>query len=165
VPASGAARLVSLQVSIRASIAAAGSVAVAGWLDLEFPLYAMISAVIVTDLSPVQTRRLSLPRFAGTVIGAAVGAACSPLLSGGITALAAGIFGAMALTHLLALPDAAKVAGYVCGIILIDQAAAPWSYAAYRLAETALGIGVAVLVSHVPKLLRAEPECDMRRPA
>jgi uncharacterized membrane protein YgaE (UPF0421/DUF939 family) len=117
----------------------------------------MISAVIVTDLSAAQTRRLGLPRLAGTVVGAAVGATVSPLASAGSAALAAGIFGAMGLTHFLGLRDAAKVAGYVCGIVLLDHSGAPWTYAAFRLIETALGIAIAVLVGHVPKLVTVEP--------
>lgn len=132
------------------------SAEVALHLSLQFPLYAMISAVIVTDLSAAQTRRFGWPRLAGTVVGATVGAIVSPLVSTGPVVLAAGIFSAMALTHVLRLRDAAKIAGYVCGIILLDHLTAPWTYAAFRLIETALGIAVAVIVSHVPKLVNAE---------
>jgi hypothetical protein len=65
----------------------------------------------------------------------------------------------MFVSHLVLLPGAARLAGYVCGIILLSYREQPWVHAAYRLTETALGIGAAVLVSYVPLLVRMqEPE-------
>ena len=71
-------------------------------------------------------------------------------------AIGFGILIAMLLSSLLSRPATAKVAGYVCGIILLDHSAAPWSDAFFRMIETALGIGMAMAVSVVPKLLRTE---------
>ena len=62
----------------------------------------------------------------------------------------------MLLSWGLRLDAAAKVAGYVCGIVILSHDAAPWGYAVYRVIETLLGIAMAVLVSLVPKLMRVE---------
>jgi uncharacterized membrane protein YccC len=130
------------------------SYAVAQALELEFPLYAMIAAVIVTDLQPTETRKLGLRRLGGTLIGSVLGAVLSVLLPGGTLTIALGIFLSMFLTHLLRAPQAARVAGYLCAIVLLEHAADPWIYSFWRFLETVLGIVIAILVSYLPKLIR-----------
>jgi hypothetical protein len=60
----------------------------------------------------------------------------------------------MLAAHLLRVPGAAKLAGYVCGITLFQQSMQPWLYAVDRFVETVLGTAVAIGVSMLPKLLR-----------
>jgi uncharacterized membrane protein YgaE (UPF0421/DUF939 family) len=125
-------------------------------LGFQHPIYAMIAAVIVTDLSPLQTRKLGVVRLAGTVLGTVAGAALSSLLKSGPWLVGLSIFAAMILSHVLHLQHAAKVAGYVCGIVVLDHGSEPWVYALHRMAETFLGITLALLVSFIPKLLGEE---------
>jgi uncharacterized membrane protein YgaE (UPF0421/DUF939 family) len=146
----------AFQLSLRAALAAGLAIIVAQLLRLQHPLYAMISAVIVTDLVVSQTPKLALPRLAGTLLGSSLGAVIVTLLPHGIWTIAFGIFAAMFVSHLLYLQAAARVAGYVCGIVLLDHGDSPWSYALFRMIETALGIGAAMFVSFVPKLLQAD---------
>lgn len=129
-------------------------------LGLEFPLYALIAAIIVTDLSALRTRQLGLQRLIGTVIGAALGATVSTganhLAHVGPLIIAVGVFAAILISYMLGLKEAAKLAGYVCGIVLLDHNAHPWSYAWYRFVETVIGIAAAVTVSVIPKLLKVD---------
>jgi uncharacterized membrane protein YgaE (UPF0421/DUF939 family) len=145
----------AFQLSVRAALSAAFAVALAQWLRLDHPLYALIAAVIVTEITPAQTRSLGRRRLLGTVVGALVGAVLSFVLPPGPWSIGASILLAMFASHMLGLGEAAKVSGYVCAIIVLEHRNEPWSYALARLIETLLGIGVAWCVSLVPKFLRA----------
>jgi len=142
-----------IQLALRASFAAALSLAFARLLALELPIYAMLAAVIVTDLVPEQTRQLGARRLLATVVGAACGGALSSVLAPGPWVVGLGILLAMVVCMLLRVQGAAKVAGYICGIVVLAHGDDRWSYAWLRLLETALGIGVAWLVSLMPKLV------------
>ena len=155
--------IVALQVGTRAGAAAGIAVALAQVLRLDFPIYAMIAAIIVTDLSPARTRQLGLQRLLGTIVGATIGAAVSILIANfnrfGPLAIGIGVLISILISHACGIKEAAKLTGYVCAIVLLSHHDRPWTYAFYRLIETVLGIAVAVGVSLIPKLLRvSEPQ-------
>jgi uncharacterized membrane protein YgaE (UPF0421/DUF939 family) len=145
-----------LQLALRASVAAGVAVALAQLLGLQHPLYAFLAAVIVTDLAPSQSRKLALHRLAATAVGAVCGAALTPLLPAGPVAIGIGILIAMLACQLAQVRDAAKVAGFICGILVLENSAAPWLSGFYRFLETALGVIVALAISYVPKLIKLE---------
>ena len=146
----------ALQLSVRAAVSAGLALGTAQFLELQYPIYALLAAVIVIDLSPSKTRQLAVQRLIGTLLGATVGAALSYVLPAGPLAIMISILVAMLLTYVARVPAAAKLAGYVCGIVVLAHGAHPWSYALYRVVETFLGLAMAVLVSLVPKLMRVE---------
>ena len=148
--------ITALQLSLRAAVSAGLAVAIAQLLELQYPVYALLAAVIVMDLSPSKTLHLAWQRLAGTLVGATVGAVLSYVLPAGPLAIGVSVLVAMLLSYVLRLQAAAKLAGYVCGIVVLSHGANPWSYAGYRVIETFLGIATTVLVSLVPKLLRVE---------
>jgi len=143
----------ALQLSIRAALAAGISVAIAQRFEVAFPIATLISAVIVTDLEPPKTRHLALRRLLGSIVGALFGALIGPAGPAGV---AFGVAASMLLAQVVGLAPAAKLTGYVCGIVTLSSRGAPLSTAIQRLLETMVGIGVAVLVSYVPKRLRIE---------
>src|SRR5262245_39254068 len=85
-----------VQLPARAAVAAALVVAAAALLRLQYPLYALITAVIVTDLVPGRTRQLAVPRFLGSLAGATIGAALTYLLDPGPIAAGAAVLAAAA---------------------------------------------------------------------
>jgi len=154
----------ALQLSVRAGVAATLALVGAQYFKMQHPLYAMVSAIIVTDLEASQTPKLALPRFAGTLIGSSLGAAINTLLPPSLWTIGPGIMIAMFVSDLVSIPAAAKVAGFVCGVILLDHGAAPWTDAFFRMIETALGIAAAMCVSVVPKLLPTANPNDTKQP-
>jgi uncharacterized membrane protein YgaE (UPF0421/DUF939 family) len=146
------------QLALRAALAAALSVAIAQFCKLQYPIYALIAAVIVTDLSSAKTRKLGLLRVASTVVGAMCAVVAQPILHSSTWGIGLGILIAMLICQLSPLRDGARAAGYICGIVLLAHSADVWAYALFRLLETVLGIGIAWLISLVPRLIRiAEP--------
>lgn len=153
--------LPDLQLALRSTIAAVLSLIAAHWLELEYPIYAFIAAVIVTDLKPGASQKLGLRRMGATFVGAVCGASLSFLVPGGTWSVGIGVFAAMLLAQVLKAGEGARVAGYISGIVLLDHSTDPWSYALYRFLETALGVLIAWAVSFMPRFIdsnvKAEP--------
>jgi uncharacterized membrane protein YgaE (UPF0421/DUF939 family) len=154
-----------LQLALRAGVAAAIALAIGHALHLQFPLFVMIAAVIVTDLQPSQSRLLGFHRIAGTIVGAVLGAFFSSVAPSNPWTIGAGIAVAMLISHLPQGADGARIAGFVCGVVMLYQGDDVWTYAMHRFVETAVGIAVAWTVSHIPKLIKTgEKPDDVARP-
>jgi len=143
----------AIQLSVRAALSAGLAVVIATLLSFEFPLYALIAAIIVTDLSTDKTRKAGFSRIIGSAIGAVVGAVFSMFLPSNPVTIGLSVAFAMVVTQILRLRDATKLAGFVCGITMLGQVEQPWLHALLRLLETILGVAVAILVSFIPKLI------------
>jgi uncharacterized membrane protein YgaE (UPF0421/DUF939 family) len=156
----------TVQLSIRAALAASASVGVAHLLDLPLPMYAMIAAIVVSDLSPERTRRQSLSRIAGTIVGAAVGGAATAWLPPGAASVALAVMLSLSACFLLRVGGGAKISGIVSGLIVLEFSSDPWSFALARLIETLLGVVAAIVVSFVPMLIPVGPkQADENPPA
>ena len=142
-----------LQLAVRAAAAAAMSLAIAGALQLEYPLYTLLGAIIATDITPLQSRQLGTWRLFATGVGTLCGAILSPILPQAAWAIGFSILLTMFACQLIQGNRAAKMAGYICAIVMLHYAAEAWSHAFQRFVETALGVAIAWAISFVPKLL------------
>jgi len=151
--------LTGIQLALRAGIAAGVALEIARISKLDFPIYAAVAALIVTDLKPSQSTNLGLHRIVATILGAGCGGVLGTLLSAQSWAVGASIAIAMLISHLVQGKDGVRVAGFTCGIIIATVGDAPWHFALDRLMETLIGVVVAWAVSHIPKLIRL-PELE-----
>jgi uncharacterized membrane protein YgaE (UPF0421/DUF939 family) len=85
----------------------------------------------------------------GSVLGTLVGAALSSLFGHALWELGIAVLLALTLCRIFGLTEAAKLAGYVAGIVVLNHSGQPWTYAVYRFLETILGIASALLVALV----------------
>jgi uncharacterized membrane protein YgaE (UPF0421/DUF939 family) len=150
----------ALQMAGRAAMAAAIAFWAAEFFGSSYAIYALIAAVMVTNLSVQETRDQAIPRLVGTVTGGVVGALWTYVLPSGPLALGLAVFVAMVPMYLLRLDGGARLAGYMAALVIYTHAGDPWIYAVMRGFETVLGIAAAVLVSYVPKLMRAAAPPD-----
>jgi uncharacterized membrane protein YgaE (UPF0421/DUF939 family) len=149
----------AIQLSVRAASAAALAYWVAELLNADYAIYALVSAVIVTDLSPAKTRKLAFGRMAGTIIGAVAGALLVRVLSPGSIALGIAIVVSMLVASLVRLEvSATRVAGYVAAIVMVTHREDSWIYAFDRAWETLVGIGSALLIGLLPLRLPDKPK-------
>ncbi len=135
-----------LQIGVRAGLASLLAAWTALKLGMDYPIYAVISAIVVTDSSPEVTRRTGLIRLIGNVIGAALGALIGSFLGHSPLVMAAGVLFSILLCELIGLKDAAKITGYITGIVILFHGDSPWVYAFDRFIETSLGLGFAILI-------------------
>lgn len=149
-------------LALRATLGAAISFGLAKSLGLQYPIYALVAAIIVTDFVSSETTRLGMRRLVGTVVGAICGAALGSMLEPNVLTVGLGIFVSILVCYLTKAQDGARIAGFTAALVMLDHGKDPWTYGFFRFIETALGIGVAWLISLVPRLIRlhapASPE-------
>jgi uncharacterized membrane protein YgaE (UPF0421/DUF939 family) len=134
------------QTGFRAALASLLSAWVALRWGMDYPIYAVIAAIVVTDDSPEITRRAGLLRLVGNIIGAALGALIGCSLGHTPLVMSGGVLFSILLCELIGLKAAAKITGYITGIVILFHGDSPWVYAKDRFIETSLGLGFAVLI-------------------
>jgi uncharacterized membrane protein YgaE (UPF0421/DUF939 family) len=133
--------------SARTSVAAVASVLVARVLRLPEFYWAPISAIVIL-LSTIDRLTLAWQRFAGTALGAALGALVAIFFPPNWIAYGIGIFVCGCLSALLRIGSAYRFAGITFTIVLlIRHDRPPWIVATHRFIEVSLGIAIALLTT------------------
>ena len=133
----------------RTTIAAVGALLLARLLKLPEFYWAPISAIVIIQ-STIDPRTLAWQRFAGTALGAALGALIATFFSGSALVYAAAVFLCGLLCALFRLRGAYRFAAITLSIILLIAHQRPaWIVASHRFVEVSVGIAVALALAEV----------------
>ncbi len=138
--------------SLRTAVAAVLSLMVARALKLAEFYWAPISTIVIL-LSVTDPMALAWQRFAGTALGALVGALMATFLPMNWMVYGAGILLCGIFSALLRLGSAYRFAAITLTIVvLVAHARPPWVVAYHRFIEVSLGIAVALVVTRIWRL-------------
>jgi uncharacterized membrane protein YgaE (UPF0421/DUF939 family) len=136
----------SLEHSARTAVAALLALLIARALKSPEAYWAPISTLVVMQSTLGAAWTISRRRFAGTALGAGLGALLVPYLGSGPLVFAIAVFAIGMVCAALRLDKAAyRFAGITLAIVMLVGRTSPaWVIAAHRFLEVALGIAVAL---------------------
>jgi len=135
--------------SVRTAVAAVVALLLARLLKMPESYWAPISTIVIIQ-STIPPLTLSWQRFAGTALGAVLGAALATYFSPSVLVYGLGILLCGVLAWLLRVGGAYRFAGITLSIVLlIPHASAPWIVGWHRFLQVSLGIAVALAVTMV----------------
>jgi uncharacterized membrane protein YgaE (UPF0421/DUF939 family) len=133
----------------RTTLAAVVSLLLARILKLPEFYWAPISAIVIIQ-STIDPRTLAWQRFAGTALGAVMGALIATFFSSSALVYAVAIFLCGIFCALLRFRGAYRFAAITLSIILLIAHTRPaWIVASHRFVEVSVGIAVALVVSEL----------------
>jgi uncharacterized membrane protein YgaE (UPF0421/DUF939 family) len=135
--------------SARTAIAAIASLMVARLFLLPEAYWAPITTLVITQSSLGSALAVSGERFAGTVLGALVGAIVASRVAGNVLVFGASVFILGLITAAMHFNRSAyRFAGVTVGIVLLLPREGPaWHIAFNRFAEVSIGLCVALILT------------------
>ncbi|MFZ0298874.1 MAG: FUSC family protein [Candidatus Sulfotelmatobacter sp.] len=135
--------------AVRTTTAAVVSMLLARVLKLPEYYWAPISAIVIIE-STIDPRTVSWQRFAGTALGAALGAVIATFFPANALVYAVAILLCGLLCALLRFRGAYRFAAITLSIILLIAHQRPaWIVSWHRFVEVSLGIAVALTLAEV----------------
>ena len=137
----------ALRISLRTAVATVVSMLLARTLKMPEFYWAPISTIVIL-LSTINPLTLAWQRFAGTALGAFLGALIATYFPANWFVYGAGIFVCGFLSSIMRIGSAYRFAAIALSIVLlITHTRPPWIVATHRFIEVSLGIAVALLVT------------------
>ena len=133
----------------RTAVAAVVSYLIARLVRLPEAYWATISTMIVMQSTVGAALPISVQRFAGTAIGALVGAAVATYFNASVWTFGLAVLAIGVLSAFLHIERSAyRYAGITLAIVmLVPRSISVWTIAAHRFSEVSLGILVGLIVS------------------
>jgi uncharacterized membrane protein YgaE (UPF0421/DUF939 family) len=139
----------TLMDAARTTVAAVASLLLARILKLPEFYWAPISAIVIIQ-STINPKTLAWQRFAGTALGAALGALVATFFSSSTLVYGVAVLLCGVLCAVLRLDGAYRFAAITLSIIVLIAHQRPaWIVASHRFVEVSVGIAVALAVAQV----------------
>jgi len=137
----------ALRISLRTTVATVVSMLLARALKMPEFYWAPISTIVIL-LSTINPLTLAWQRFAGTALGAFLGALIATYFPANWIVYGVGIFVCGTLSAMLRISSAYRFAAITLSIVLlIAHSRPPWIVATHRFIEVSVGIAVALLAT------------------
>ncbi len=145
-------RKTQLALALRVTVGAAGAYAIASALHLRLPLWAVLTSLIVTQMSVGRSLKATRDYMFGTVGGAVYGGAIAVLLphSGELGLIASLVLAVAPLAFVAAINPSLNTATVTAVIVLLVPAMShvdPLDSAIDRVMEVTVGVVIGLLVS------------------
>ncbi len=142
---------IAVAQAFKTGLAAVISTYIAELMHLPQSYWAAITAIVVMQSQVQATLAASRDRLVGTAIGACVGALFVAFIGDSLLYFGIAVILTTLICQLTGLNQSYRLACVTVAIImLIPHAHTPWTLAAHRFAEVALGIVVALVVNAIP---------------
>jgi uncharacterized membrane protein YgaE (UPF0421/DUF939 family) len=139
----------TLMDAARTTVAAVVSLLLARILKLPEFYWAPISAIVIIQ-STINPRTVAWQRFAGTALGAALGALVATFFSSSALVYGVAVLLCGVLCAFLRLDGAYRFAAITLSIVLLIAHQRPaWIVASHRFVEVSVGIAVALAVARL----------------
>jgi uncharacterized membrane protein YgaE (UPF0421/DUF939 family) len=137
--------------SIRTAVAAVGSLLIAQLCRLPESYWGAITTLVIMQSTLGAAWTVSWQRFAGTAVGAAMGALLTAFAAQNVAAFGVGVFVLGLICALLRIGRTAfRYAGITLAIVMLVARAEPaWMIAIYRFLEISVGIAAGLLLTAV----------------